>query len=129
MWEWLNPATVGGREVFMAVPWAVIIPAAISALGMFMGNRGGNQSADSMMTPEMRQMLQMQMQRMRGQEPLYRDVMGMARALLPTRYRTGRPARQPYSGGPPPGGAGPGWWDGGSSDGMDTYGSGKKPEY
>lgn len=112
--------------------WATIIPAALSVLGMMFGNKDGQ--GQQQMTPEMREMLRMQMQRMRGQEPLYRDVMGMARALLPTRYRNAPPLRRPYTGprpdgGLPPGGAGPGWWDGSASDGTDTYGSGKKPEY
>jgi len=70
--------------------WGAIIPAAISVLGMMFGNKGGGnqqQQMQNLMTPEMRELLQMQIQRMRGQEPLYQDVMGMARGLLPTRYR------------------------------------------
>lgn len=71
------------------VPWNLIVPALVSAVGMFTGGKSGSTDAQmqNLMTPEMREMLQIQLQRMRGQEPLYNDVMGMARGLLPTRYR------------------------------------------
>lgn len=71
--------------LMMGVAWNLIVPALVSMAGMFMGNRDG--SGQQQMTPEMREMLKTQLARMRAQEPLYQDVMGMARGLLPTRYR------------------------------------------
>jgi hypothetical protein len=72
--------------LLMGVAWNIIVPAIISAMGLLKGN-GGQQTADSMMTPQMRDMLNTQMLRMQQQQPLYNDVMGMARGLLPKRYR------------------------------------------
>jgi hypothetical protein len=89
--------------VYQAVAWNVIIPAIISAMGLIKGNGGGTPGADAVMTPEMREILATQVKRLRQQEPLYGDVMAMARGMLPTRYRVG----QHFSGANAPAG-GPG---------------------
>lgn len=123
------------------MPWNLIIPALTSLVGMFAGGNGGSQSAQmqNLMTPEMREMLQMQLSRMRQQEPLYGDVMGMARSLLPTRYRTGRPMTsasrvEPGAGGTAagrkPGGVPGGPGDGfGQRDTTDPYNGWQPPRY
>ena len=80
-------ALLDSTPLMMGVAWAVVIPAIISALGMLKGSGGGAADANAMMTPEMRDMMNIQRLRMQQQQPLYNDVMGMARGLLPTRYR------------------------------------------
>ena len=99
-------ALLDSSPLLLGIAWNIIVPALISALGLFKGGGSGTSgaSADAMMTPEMRQMLQMQMLRMQQQQPLYNDVMGMARGLLPTRYRlnaSGGTTPPPGNGQPP----------------------------
>jgi hypothetical protein len=74
--------------------WNILIPALTTLAAMYFGGgKSGDPSAQqaNLMTPEMREMLQIQLSRLRGQEPLYNDVMGMARGMLPTRYRGSMP--------------------------------------
>jgi hypothetical protein len=65
---------------------------------------GGSKSQDSnpLMTPEMRQLLQVQVARTRAADPLYGDVMRMVRGMLPTRYR-GETIKPPIEPGVTPG--------------------------
>lgn len=113
----VDALNVDSIQVMQAVPWGIIIPALVSAMGLFKGGGSsggaGGASAESMMSPEMKEMFNIHLARMKRQEPLYQDVMGMARGLLPTRYRTGMPYR-------------PG--DGGGSGAVDTgAGTGQGP--
>src|SRR5687767_11734989 len=68
--------------------WASAISSLIPFIGPLMSSLFSSQgSGQQPMTPEMREIMKTQLARMRQQEPLYQDVMGMARGLLPTRYR------------------------------------------
>lgn len=89
-------------QVMQAVPWGFIIPALVSMMGLFKGGGSDASGAAAQMSPEMREMFNIQLGRIRKQEPLYQDVMGMARGLLPTRYRNS----MPYQPGGGPGGGG-----------------------
>jgi hypothetical protein len=71
------------------------IAAAISALGNMLfggGSSRASSAAAAPMPPEMRALINKQMQRMTMADPLYSDVLGMARGMLPTRYRGKGPA-------------------------------------
>jgi hypothetical protein len=70
------------------------IAAAISALGNMLfggGSSRASSAAAAPMPPEMRALINKQMQRMTMADPLYSDVLGMARGMLPTRYRGSMP--------------------------------------
>lgn len=68
--------------------WASALSALIPFIGPLLSGMFSSQgSGQTPQTPEMREIMKTQLARMRQQEPLYQDVMGMARGLLPTRYR------------------------------------------
>jgi len=83
-----SPGGGSGGSSGGGVPWKPISDALGFLMALF-GGRGGGSGMPDLMTPEMRDILKMQTARMRAQEPLYGDVMAMARGLLPTRYRVG----------------------------------------
>jgi hypothetical protein len=76
--EWLNQIEVS-RGI---APW--VIPAIVAIAGSVM-NRGSGQPGTStqQMTPEMRTMFNMELQKQRAQMPLYNNVLMMANRMLP----------------------------------------------
>lgn len=76
-----TPSSGGGTN------WAAALSALLPYIGPLLSSAFGGQSTTAPQTPEMREIMKTQLARMRQQEPLYQDVMGMARGLLPTRYR------------------------------------------
>jgi hypothetical protein len=81
-----NGSGVGGGQGG-GTNWAAAVSALVPFIGSMLSNAFSSNGTGSQMTPEMREILRTQLARMRQQEPLYQDVMGMARGLLPTRYR------------------------------------------
>jgi hypothetical protein len=71
-----------------ASPW---LQALFTLMGIGLSANGGDIPKNPMQ-PEMNALLREQLGRLRAQNPLYSDALGMARGMLPTRYRGAGPA-------------------------------------
>jgi hypothetical protein len=79
----------GGGGNGGGIPWygkaaAAAIPA---VLGRTLGGGGSNGGGNGSLPPELQQLLQMSLQRMSSQDPLFRSINAQAMAGLPTAYQ------------------------------------------
>lgn len=72
-----------------------IAPIIMEIVGRLFGGSGGRSSSSMQMTPEMRQLFNLQIGRMQEQGPLFTSVNNMAMRLLPVWARHGIPAPSP----------------------------------